>query len=186
LFVQLANFTPTLPLPADSDWAELREAQAQALALPRTGMAVAIDIGDGADIHPANKQDVGHRLALVARQVAYADKSVVAAGPTFQRMSVRGNQVRLTFTNLGAGLVLKSGNSTLSGFAVAGADQQFHWAAATLAGSEVVLTCAAVPVPVAVRYDWANNPLGNLYNKDGLPAVPFRTDQWTRPAAPKP
>jgi sialate O-acetylesterase len=186
LFVQLANFTPALPLPAESDWAELREAQAQALALPRTGMAVAIDVGDGADIHPANKQDVGHRLALVARQVAYADKSVVAAGPTFQRMSVRGNQVRLTFTNLGAGLVLKSGNSTLSGFAVAGADQQFHWAAATLVGSEVVLTCAAVPVPVAVRYDWANNPLGNLYNKDGLPAVPFRTDQWTRSAAAKP
>ncbi|SNR97486.1 sialate O-acetylesterase [Hymenobacter mucosus] len=177
LFVQLANFTKTLPLPGPSDWAEVREAQAQALALPRTGMAVAIDLGDPDDIHPANKQDVGHRLALVARQVAYGDKKVVAAGPTFQRLRVDGKQVRLTFTNTGSGLLLKSGTTTLSGFAVAGADGQFHWATATLAGpKEVVLTCAAVPSPVAVRYSWANNPLGNLYNREGLPAVPFRTD----------
>ncbi|QNE42325.1 sialate O-acetylesterase (plasmid) [Hymenobacter sp. NBH84] len=184
LFVQLANFTKTLPLPGPSDWAEVREAQALALALPRTGMAVAIDLGDPDDIHPANKQDVGHRLALVARQVAYGDKKVVAAGPTFQRMRVNGNQVRLTFGNTGSGLMLKSGTTTLSGFAVAGADGQFHWAAATLAGSnEVVLTCAAVPTPVAVRYSWANNPLGNLYNREGLPAVPFRTDAPTGTAS---
>ncbi|OUJ70415.1 hypothetical protein BXP70_24510 [Hymenobacter crusticola] len=177
LFVQLANFTKALPLPGPSDWAEVREAQAQALALPHTGMAVAIDLGDPDDIHPANKQDVGHRLALVARQVAYGDKKVVAAGPTFQRMRVNGNQVQLTFGNTGTGLMLRSGTTTLSGFAVAGADGQFHWAAATLAGpAEVVLTCAAVPAPVAVRYSWANNPLGNLYNREGLPAVPFRTD----------
>ncbi|WP_055562972.1 sialate O-acetylesterase [Hymenobacter sp. AT01-02] len=172
--------SPTSPrptLPGPSDWAEVREAQAQTLALPRTGMAVAIDLGDPDDIHPANKQDVGHRLALVARQVAYGDKKVVAAGPTFQRMRMNGNQVRLMFGNTGSGLLLKSGTTTLSGFAVAGADGQFHWATATLAGpKEVVLTCAAVPAPVAVRYSWANNPLGNLYNREGLPAVPFRTD----------
>ena len=177
IFVQLANYTKALPLPGPSDWAEVREAQAMALALPRTGMAVALDLGDPDDIHPANKQDVGHRLALAARQVAYGDKKVVAAGPTFQSMQVRGSQVNLKFSNVGTGLVLKSGTTTLTGFAVAGADGQFHWAGATLNGrSEVVLTCAAVPTPVAVRYAWANNPLGNLYNQEGLPAAPFRTD----------
>lgn len=185
LFVQLANYTKALGLPAASDWAELREAQAQALALPHTGMALAIDVGEGDDIHPADKQDVGHRLALVARQVAYGDKRVVAAGPTFQAMTVSGSQVRLKFANAGKHLLLKTGNTTLSGFAVAGADQQFHWASATLDGAEVVLTCAAVPTPVAVRYDWANNPTGNLYNQAGLPAGPFRTDQWTSAPAAK-
>ncbi|RZK23629.1 MAG: sialate O-acetylesterase [Hymenobacter sp.] len=186
LFVQLANFTKARQEPAESAWAELREAQTQALALPRTGMAVAIDIGEGADIHPSDKQDVGYRLALVARQVAYGDKRVVAAGPTFQSMTVRGSQVRVKFANVGSGLVLKTGNTTLSGFAVAGADHKFHWAAATLAGSDVVLTCAAVPAPVAVRYDWADNPNGNLYNRESLPAAPFRTDQWVADAVGKP
>lgn len=186
LFVQLANYTKALGWPAASDWAELREAQAQALALPRTGMAVAIDVGEGDDIHPADKQDVGHRLALVARQVAYGDKRVVAAGPTFQTMTVSGSQVRLKFANAGQHLLLKTGSTTLSGFAVAGADQQFHWASATLDGADVVLTCAAVPTPVAVRYDWADNPTGNLYNQAGLPAVPFRTDQWPSAPATKP
>ena len=149
--MQLANFTKALPEPAELDWAELREAQAQALALPRTGMAVAIDIGEGADIHPADRQDVGHRLALVACQVAYGDQQVVAAGPTFQTITVSGGQVRIKFANVGAGLQLRTGNTTLRGFAVAGADHKFHWASATLAGSEVVLTCAAAPTPVAVR-----------------------------------
>lgn len=177
LFVQLANFTKTLQLPGPSAWAELREAQAQALALPRTGMAVAIDLGDPDDIHPSNKQDVGHRLALAARQVAYGDKKVSATGPTFQSMQVEGSQIRLKFSNVDKGLLLKSGTTTLTGFAVAGADGQFHWAAATLAGrADVVLTCAAVPASVAVRYVWADNPLGNLYNRAGLPAAPFRTD----------
>jgi sialate O-acetylesterase len=178
LFVQLANWTKALPEPAESDWAELREAQAQALALPYTGMAVAIDLGEADNIHPANKQDVGYRLALAARQVAYGDKKVVAAGPAYQRMAVQGNKVQLTFANVGAGLQAKGGDGTLKGFAVASADKQFHWAKAQLQGKTVTLTCDAVPTPVAVRYDWANNPDGNLYNKEGLPAVPFRTDQW--------
>ncbi|MBC8085203.1 MAG: sialate O-acetylesterase [Hymenobacter sp.] len=178
LFVQLANYTATLPQPADSDWARLREAQTAALTLPRTGMAVAIDLGDATDIHPANKQDVGHRLALVARAVAYADQRVVAAGPAFQAMRVEGNTVQLDFGQVGAGLRVKDPGPTLRGFAVAGADRQFHWATATLRGKTVVLTSAAVPAPVAVRYNWANNPDGNLYNRDGLPVAPFRTDTW--------
>lgn len=182
VFVQLANFTKALPLPGPSAWAELREAQASALALPGTGMAVAIDLGDPDDIHPANKQEVGHRLALAARQVAYGDKRILAAGPTYQSMQVSGSQVRLKFSRVGKGLCLKSGTTTLTGFAVAGVDGQFHWAAATLAGrDEVVLSCAAVPAPVAVRYAWADNPVSNLYNQAGLPATPFRTDAPTSP-----
>ncbi|GGF06433.1 9-O-acetylesterase [Hymenobacter cavernae] len=175
LFVQLANFTKALPEPAESGWAELREAQAMALTLPRTGMAVAVDVGDASDIHPANKQAVGHRLALVARNVAYGEK-VVASGPTYESMSIKGNQVRLKFRNLGSGLQVKG--DTIKGFAIAGADKKFYWATATQQGQELLVTSAAVPNPVAVRYDWANNPKGNLYNKEGLPAAPFRTDQW--------
>ncbi len=178
LFVQLANFMASAPQPAQSDWAELREAQARTLALPRTGMAVAIDVGDSADIHPANKQAVGQRLALAARQVAYGDKNVVAAGPTFQRMAVEGSRVRLTFGHVGAGPVVKEGTGPIRGFAVAGADQKFYWATATQQGPDLLVSSADVPAPVAVRYDWANNPHGNLCNRDGLPAVPFRTDSW--------
>ena len=177
LFVQLAGFQPTRPEPAPSAWAELREAQAQTLALPRTGMATAIDIGEAADIHPHNKQEVGRRLALAARRVAYADNAVVFSGPTYASMAAAGPAIKLKFSNLGAGLAAKDG-AALQGFAVAGADRQFHWATARLVGNEVVVESAQVPAPVAVRYDWADTPTGNLYNKDGLPAVPFRTDTW--------
>ncbi|WP_375419499.1 sialate O-acetylesterase [uncultured Hymenobacter sp.] len=184
LFVQLANWQPALPQPADSDWARLREAQTAALALPRTGMAVAIDLGDAADIHPANKQDVGHRLALVARSVAYDDQQVVAAGPALKKMQVQGSTVRLDFEQVGSGLVLQVERGVqktpggVRGFAVAGADKQFHWATGTLQDQTLVLTSAEVPAPVAVRYNWADNPNGNLYNREGLPAAPFRTDTW--------
>ena len=177
LFVQLANFEPALPQPGPSTWAELREAQAQALALPCTGMATAIDLGEADDIHPHNKQEVGHRLALAARHVAYGEKALVYSGPTYCSMAARGAAIRLTFTHVSGGLVAKNG-PLLQGFAVAGADQQFHWATAQVAGNEVVVQSAEVKKPVAVRYDWANNPSGNLYNKAGLPAVPFRTDTW--------
>jgi len=178
LFVQLANYMAALPQPAESDWALLREAQAAALSLPRTGMAVATDIGDPDDVHPANKQDVGYRLALLARAVAYNDKQVVATGPVLHRMRRKGAAVELQFGSVGVGLQALGPDGTLRGFAVAGADRQFHWATATLQGNTVVLTCAAVPAPVAVRYNWANNPRGNLYNQAGLPAPPFRTDTW--------
>ena len=175
-------YTKALQEPTESAWAELREAQADSVVLPRTGMAVATDIGKGTDIHPSNQQGVGRRQALVAQRVAYGDQKAVAAGPTLQSMQVSGSQVRVKFTSTGTGLLLKTGNTTLSGFAVAGADRKSHWAAATLASAGVVLTCAAVPAPVAVRYDWADNPGGNLYNREGLPVAPFRTDQWVAEA----
>jgi sialate O-acetylesterase len=177
LFVQLASFMPARPVPTESAWAELREAQALTLRVPATGMATAIDIGEAADIHPHNKQEVGRRLALAARHVAYGDKAVAYSGPAYAGMAMAGNAIRLKFTQLGAGLVVKNGPG-LQGFAVAGADHQFHWATAKVVGKEVVVQSPEVPQPVAVRYDWADNPNGNLVNKEGLPALPFRTDDW--------
>lgn len=176
LFVQLANFLPAKSEPAESEWAELREAQAMTLSLPHTGMATAVDVGNPDDIHPTNKQEVGRRLALVARHVAYGDKAVVYSGPSYASLAITGGAARLTFTNLGGGLLAKDGE--LRGFAVAGADHQFHWATARIEGEQVVVQSTQVPAPVAVRYDWADNPAGNLYNKAGLPALPFRTDAW--------
>lgn len=177
LLVQLANFQATKPEPSESAWAELREAQAQALRLPRTGMATAIDIGDPADIHPHNKQEVGRRLALAARRTAYGEAKLTASGPTYASLTAKGQAMQLKFTSVGAGLLVKGGTA-LQGFAVAGANRQFHWATAHLVGNEVLVQSAAVPSPVAVRYNWADSPNGNLYNKEGLPAVPFRTDTW--------
>ena len=177
LFVQLANFEAAQPAPTESAWAELREAQAGALVLPGTGMATAIDVGEADDIHPHDKQAVGHRLALAARRVAYGDKHVVAGGPTYADMTVAGATVRLTFTCAGSGLAAKNGQP-LQGFALAGPDRVFHWATARLAGDDVLVGSPMVPTPVAVRYDWADNPAGNLTNQEGLPAVPFRTDAW--------
>ena len=176
LFVQLASYQPARPQPTESAWAELREAQAQALRLPRTGMATAIDIGDPADVHPRNKQEVGRRLALAARRVAYGDTKLTASGPTYANMAVRDGAIHLNFNNVGAGLEAKG--PALHGFAVAGADRVFHWATARLVGREVVVQSEAVKTPVAVRYDWADSPDGNLYNKENLPAGPFRTDTW--------
>ena len=177
LFVQLANYKAPRPEPTESDWAELREAQAGALRLPATGMATAIDIGEAADIHPHNKQAVGHRLALVARHVAYGEKKVVFSGPVYTGMAAVGSEIRLKFTHYGSRLTIKNAD-TLRGFAVAGADHKFYWATARLEGNEVWVSSKAVPQPAAVRYNWADNPDGNLYNQEGLPAVPFRTDAW--------
>ena len=177
LFVQLASFMPARPVPTESAWAELREAQALTLQVPGTGMATAIDIGEATDIHPHNKQEVGRRLALAARHVAYGDKKLIDRGPTYAGMAVAGNTISLKFSQSGAGLAVKNGPA-LQGFAVAGADRQFHWATAEVVGKKVVVQSPAVPRPVAVRYNWADNPSGNLVNKEGLPAVPFRTDSW--------
>ncbi|MFB6342766.1 sialate O-acetylesterase [Saccharicrinis sp. FJH62] len=179
LWVQLANFMPAKNQPAESEWAELREAQTMALDLPNTGMALAIDIGNANDIHPKNKQDVGKRLELNALKVAYG-KDVVNSGPTYESMEINGNKVIIHFSNTGSGLMLKDKYGYLKAFAVAGKDKVFHWARGKLLdNNSVVIYSDEVENPVAVRFGWADNPDDlNLYNKEGLPAVPFRTDTW--------
>lgn len=176
LFVQLANFRDRKEEPAESDWAELREAQSKTLELPATGQAVIIDIGEAGDIHPRNKQDVGRRLALAARHVAFGDEDVVYSGPTFQGVEFADGKAILTFENVGGGL--KAQGETLKGFAIAGEDKKFHWASAKIDGNQVIVQSDAVANPVAVRYAWADNPEATLYNAEGLPASPFRTDEW--------
>ncbi|MCB0598703.1 MAG: sialate O-acetylesterase [Phaeodactylibacter sp.] len=177
LFVQLANFMEARSEPCESDWAMLREAQLQTLSLPNTGMAVTIDIGEWNDIHPLNKKDVGKRLALAARKVAY-EENVVHSGPVYESMKIEGDRIVLSFKNIGGGLVSKGGEN-LKHFAIAGADRQFAWAEAKIEGEKVIVWSDKVARPVAVRYAWADNPEGaNLYNKEGLPASPFRTDDW--------
>jgi len=176
-FVQLANFKARKEQPADSSWAELREAQTLTLSLPKTGMAVIIDIGDAKDIHPRNKQDVGKRLALWAQSQVY-QKDIVYSGPIYQSMKVEEGKARISFKHVGGGLEAKG--EKLTGFAVAGEDRTFYWADAKIDGKTVVVSSDQVAKPVAVRYAWADNPECNLYNKEGIPASPFRTDDWAR------
>ena len=178
LFVQVANVLPPDPEPRLSEWAELRESQALALSLPNTAMAVTIDIGEEKDVHPKNKQDVGHRLALPARALVYGEKELVYSGPVYERLKIENGRIRLFFRHIGGGLVARGG--TLRHFAIAGADRKFVWAEAEIDGDTVLVHSDRVPEPAAVRYAWANDPAGcNLYNREGLPAVPFRTDDWT-------
>ena len=175
LFVQLAAYGGKPKQPVENGWANLREAQAMALKLPNTGMAVAIDIGDAKRIHPPNKQEVGRRLGLLARAIAYHEH-IEASGPQYQSMRVEGDKIHLAFEYSGGGLMVKGGGS-LTGFAIAGEDVKWHPAHAGIAGSEVIVTSPHAPRPLAVRYGWANNPDCNLLNKAGLPASPFRTDR---------
>jgi sialate O-acetylesterase len=176
LIVQLANFMETKAEPAESPWAELREAQLLTnLQVPKTGLAVTIDIGDAADIHPKNKQDVGRRLALAAEAVAYGMK-LEYTGPIYRSLKVEKDRLRLRFDHVGGGLVAKGGGP-LRGFAIGGADHKFVWAEATIEGDAVVVWSPRVPNPTSARYGWAENPIGNLYTQAGLPASPFRTDR---------
>jgi sialate O-acetylesterase len=178
LWVQLANFmAPDTQPPAQSAWAILRDAQTAALALPKTAQAVITDIGEAQDIHPKNKQDVGARLALGARHVAYG-QPVEYVGPTHRSHVVRGREVVVRFDHVGGGLVSHAGGG-VGGFAIAGADRRFVWADARIEGTTVIVSSPQVQSPVAVRYAWANNPTrASLYSSAGLPAVPFRTDAW--------
>ena len=177
-WVQLANFEKAIEQPYSSGWAELREAQTMTLALPKTGQAVIIDIGEAGDIHPRNKQDVGDRLARIALAKDYG-KDIAYSGPLYRSMKIEGSKVRLTF-EYDQGLVSSDG-AALKRFEIAGADQKFYWADAAIEGSEVVVSSDKVAQPVAVRYAWATNPEGcNLTNETGLPASPFRTDDWKR------
>jgi len=170
LLVQLANFK-TGP---DAQWPELRDAQRQALALSHTGMAVTIDIGDPDDIHPKNKQDVGLRLALAARAIAYGEK-IEYSGPLFRQATPEGRSMRVWFDHTGGGLTARGG--ALAGFEIAGSDHKFVPAEAVIDGATIVVSSTAVTAPAYVRYGWSDDPHCNLYNADGLPASPFRSGE---------
>ncbi len=177
-WVQLADFRNESTEPTDSAWAELREAQTMTMQrLPNTGQAVIIDIGEGRDIHPRNKQGVARRLARWALAKDYGHE-VVHQSPTWVSMEKEGNRVTLTFDHVGQGLYTFDVNRPL-GFTIAGSDKKFHNASAQLKGkNQIVVWSDSVAEPVAVRYAWADNPICNVYSRDGLPATPFRTDDW--------
>ncbi|MEM8964960.1 MAG: sialate O-acetylesterase [Bacteroidota bacterium] len=175
LFVQLANFNT--PGSHPEDWPRLREAQLMTLSLPNTGMAVTIDIGDSTDIHPRNKQDVGYRLAQAAQKVAYGEENV-HSGPIYESMRMAGDSIILTFEHVGEGL-FKMPDEKLRGFEIAGEDRQFYPTQANIiSDNEISIKHPSVSTPAAVRYGWYSNPDVNLYNSEGLPASPFRTDDW--------
>jgi sialate O-acetylesterase len=177
LYVQLANFKKTKADPSESDWAELREAQTLTLSFPNTGMACIIDIGDADNIHPSNKQEVGRRLALIANKLVYNQHEIVASGPLYKNYKINGSRIRMSFTNTGSKLTTKD-DKQVTGFAIAGDDKKFYWAKAVIEGNDVVVYSDKVSKPKAVRYAWADNPECNLINSEGLPAIPFRTDDW--------
>ena len=202
-FCQLANYQNKINQPADQNWAFLREAQEKAFALPNTGEAILIDVGESGDIHPRNKKDPGERLARIALAKDYGQK-VSHAGPMYDSLKIDGAQAIVRFRNAESGLVShplpetyvvesfknktaplarNSPGSELEGFAICGDDKKWYWANAKIAGDTVIVTSDQVPSPVAVRYAWADNPTCNLYNGDDLPASPFRTDDFP-PAMP--
>lgn len=184
LFVQLAPFTAIQCEPQESEWAELMEAQLLTFkTCPKTGMVVTTDYGDPNDVHSRRKEPVGVRLALAARKIAYGE-DIVYSGPIYKAMKVKGDSITLYFDHVGGGLVAKdiqslSKDGALIGFSIAGADKKFVWATATIVGgNKVVVSASGVSNPVAVRYGWATYPVVNLYNKENLPASPFRTDDF--------
>jgi sialate O-acetylesterase len=177
LIVQLPNHGAIPDDPGDSAWAELREAQLLTVKqVPHTGLAVTIDVGDPNDLHPHRKLEVGQRLALWALGTVYK-QAIEYSGPLYESMQIEGSEVRLHFSHVGAGLEARS-DTELRGFAVAGGDRKYHWAEARIEGNTVVVSSHDVSHPVAVRYAWGDSPRCNLFNKDGLPASPFRTDDW--------
>jgi sialate O-acetylesterase len=173
LFVQLANYKARVDWPMESTWAELREAQRKSLKVKNTGMAVAIDIGEAKDIHPRNKKEVGRRLSLAARKIAYGE-DVVHSGPTLENATVDENEVVLEFSNATSGLST-TGNEPVKGFTIAGNDGTYHFAdEMKIDGNQVIISSEEVDKPAFVRYGWADNPECNLYNEEGLPASPFQ------------
>jgi len=185
-YVQLASYgnymkkdssgSPDLTSPPDSNWPRVREAQSMTLSLPNTGMAVAIDIGEAKNIHPKNKQDVGKRLALWALAKDYGFKDIIYSGPLYKNMKIEGDKAKIGFEHTGTGLMVKG--DSIKGFAIAGADKKFVWANAKIDGDTVLVWSEQVKNPIAVRYGWADWISCNLYNKEELPASPFRTDDW--------
>ena len=178
LFVQLASFGSNESGKAGSKWAELRESQTKTLNLPKTGMAVTTDIGEAKDIHPKNKQDVGFRLAAIALNDVYHIPQT-CNGPIFHSVSFASGKAVLSFTSTGKGLMAKNKYDALEGFEIAGPDRRFYFARALIKGNQIEVSSDSVTNPVAVRYGWSNAPVDiNLYNADGFPASPFRTDNW--------
>jgi sialate O-acetylesterase len=176
LYVQLPGFMEYNYLPSESQWAQLREAQLSSLHVANTAMAVAIDLGEWNDIHPDNKKEVGRRLALAAEKIVY-NENVVYSGPVYQAATIDGNKITISFTNTGSGLITNDSEEPAE-FAIAGADKKFVWAKAKIEGDKIVVWSDEVANPVYVRYAWADNPVNpNVYNKEGLPASPFRTDK---------
>jgi sialate O-acetylesterase len=174
--VSLANWQPRRDKPGDDNWSELREAQAMTAAtVPNSGLAVTIDVGDAADIHPKDKKTVGDRLAAIALAKAYG-KSVPYSGPIYKRVQVQDNRLVLSFEHIDGGLEVHG--PKLGEFQIAGIDRKWAWAEAKIVGDTVELSSADVTHPVAARYAWQTNPEATLYNKAGFPAVPFRTDDW--------
>jgi sialate O-acetylesterase len=178
LFVQLADFGSNESSNAGSKWAELREAQTKTLRLPNTGMSVTTDIGDPKDIHPKNKQEVGRRLASIALKDVYGF-NLTGYGPLYDSVSFSNGEAILFFKSVGEGLVAKDKSGYLHGFEIAGPDRKFYYARALIRGKQIVVSADSVKNPVSVRYGWSNAPEDiNLYNADGFPASPFRTDNW--------
>lgn len=181
-FVQLASYDDggSTHENIGYQWAELREAQTLTLSLPNTGMAVTSDVGEANDIHPRNKQDVGLRLALAALNHTYK-KNIVSSGPMYESMKTEGNKIIISFSSIGSGLMTKDKYGYLRGFEVAGSDQKYYYAKAFIEGNKVVVYADNVTAPVAVRFGWYDEiSQNNLFNKEGLPATPFRTDNWNR------
>ena len=178
LFVQLANFGSNESSNAGSNWAELRESQSLTLRLPKTGMSVTTDIGDPNDVHPKNKQEVGRRLAAIALNDVYGFKQT-HGGPVYDSVLFLSNKAYLYFRSRGKGLMAKDKNEYLRGFEIAGADRKFYYAQAFVRGDRIEVYADSVEHPAAVRYGWSDSPEDiNLYNVDGFPASPFRTDHW--------
>ncbi len=176
LYVQLPGFMDYNYLPSESQWAALRESQLKSLSVPNTAMAVAIDLGEWNDIHPDNKKDVGERLALAAEKIAYGE-NIVYSGLIYQSSKIEDNKIIISFNHVGSGLKTNDGEE-LSEFAIAGADKKFVWAKAKIEGDKIIVWNDTVSNPMYVRYAWADNPVNpNLFNKEGLPASPFRTDK---------
>ena len=183
LYVQLPNYQAAVANPGESNWALLRESQLKTLAVPYTGMATTIDVGDPNNLHPVWKKPVGIRLALAAQRVAYNNPILVSSGPMYESMKIVGNTIELTFNTLGSLLKFKSTGTavgTHTNFAIAGSNKVFSWAQAKIEGNKVIVWNDAITNPVAVRYAWGQNPAGEkLFNTEDLPASPFRTDSWT-------
>jgi sialate O-acetylesterase len=179
LFAQLPNYMKVTENSTDSNWALLRESQLKTLAVPNTGMATTIDVGEWNDIHPHQKKPVGQRLALIAQNLVYGDTKVICYGPKYESMQVENGKIILSFSTFGSQMQFK-GEGTRTNFAIAGEDKKFVWAEAKIENGKIIVSSAAVPNPVAVRYAWADNPENGqlLFNTEGLPASPFRTDSW--------